>query len=86
MPTAKHKSCLSLLLLVLLFPACNNVDREIDREIKSAAEARKKSDSILDEFNKVNDQLKDENKKMKGVEEQVTADSLIADSIKNAIK
>lgn len=40
----------------MLLPACN-----MHQEIKQAIEARKKSDSLLQEFNKVNEKLQKAN-------------------------
>jgi hypothetical protein len=48
------------LICAIPWSACH----EVDRQIKEAKDARQKSDSVMDEFNKIDDQLKKSNDSM----------------------
>lgn len=51
---------IAVITISFILPACN-----LHQEIEQAIEARKKSDSILQEFKRVNAELDSENKRLK---------------------
>lgn len=52
-----HKFPFLILLILTVFLQACDLDQQINQEIEEAREARIKSDSLLKEFKKVNEQL-----------------------------